>query len=212
MMDIAASSAATVRGLSDPSAHCRDYAGRLAAMMAATDWAPVATLAQELADCTVSRRQVFICGNGGSLGNAIHLANDFLYGVAKHPGRGLRVTALGANPAVLTCLANDEGYERVFELQLAELANPGDILLVLSGSGNSPNVVRALRKAREMGVRSYAILGFGGGRSAELADVVIHSPVDDMQISEDMQLVVGHMLMQWLWNNREALAAQHLGS
>jgi D-sedoheptulose 7-phosphate isomerase len=179
-------------------------------LMDATDWAPVGKLAQDLADCVVTRRRVFICGNGGSLGNAMHLANDFLYGVAKRPGHGLRVTALGANPAVLTCLANDEGYERIFEIELAELANPGDLLIVLSGSGNSPNVVHALRKARELGVKSYAILGFDGGLSATLADVVIHSAVDDMQISEDMQIVIGHMLMQWLWNNREVLAQQRI--
>lgn len=194
------------------AAHCHDYALRLSATMAAFDWQPVSRLAEDLADCRFSRRQVFICGNGGSLGNAIHLANDFLYGVGKRPGLGLRVTALGANPAVLTCLANDEGYERIFELQLAELAEPGDVLIILSGSGNSPNIVRALEKAREMGVKSYAIVGFDGGKASKIAEVVIHSPLNDMQISEDMQLIIGHVLMQWLWMNREALGRRTGGA
>jgi D-sedoheptulose 7-phosphate isomerase len=82
------------------------------------------------------------------------------------------------------------------------LANPGDVLVVLSGSGNSPNIVAALEQAKVMKVKSYAILGYTGGRCKELADVPIHFAVDDMQISEDLQLVVGHMLMQWLYLNR----------
>jgi D-sedoheptulose 7-phosphate isomerase len=148
------------------------------------------------------KKQVFICGNGGSAGNAIHLANDFLYGIAKRPGGGLRVNALSANSAVITCLANDIGYERIYSEQLSVMANPDDVLIVLSGSGNSPNIVAALEQAKAMNVKSYAILGFSGGRSKQLADVPIHFSVDDMQMSEDLQLVVGHMLMQWLYDNR----------
>ena len=110
--------------------------------------------------------------------------------------------ALSANPAVMTCLANDVGYEHVFSEQLAVQAEAGDLLIVLSGSGNSPNILCALEKAKVMGVKSYAVLGFAGGKSKQLADVAIHFPVDDMQIAEDMQLIVGHMLMQWLYTNR----------
>jgi D-sedoheptulose 7-phosphate isomerase len=189
----------------DPVKHFTHYAARLNAMLAGLDWAPVTALAGELADCVRTRRQIFIAGNGGSAGNAVHLANDFIYGIAKRPGSALRATALTANPAVLTCLANDEGYDRVFEIQLAEMAQPGDVLIVLSGSGNSPNIIRAIERAREMDVRSYALLGFGGGRAKELADVVIHAQIDDMQISEDLQMILGHMLMQWLWANREQI-------
>lgn len=193
--------------LTDPVAHFRDYAERLAELMRQFDWAPVATLARDLADATQTRRQVFFAGNGGSAGNAVHLANDFIYGIAKSPGRALRVHSLAANPAVLTCLANDEGYDRVFEIQLAELANRGDVLIVFSGSGNSPNILKVLEQARKMGVKSYAVLGYSGGKAKALADVAIHAPLDDMQVSEDMQLILGHMIMQWLWDNRAALAA-----
>ena len=178
------------------------YSARLQEVLRAGDWAPVERLANELLDCWKSGRQVFICGNGGSAGNAIHLANDFLYGISKVAGSGLRVIALPANAAVLTCLANDEGYDTIFSTQLAVLARTGDVLLAFSGSGNSPNIVSALVKAKEMGVRSYAVLGYTGGKAKQIADVPIHFAVDDMQISEDMQLVVGHMLMQWLYANR----------
>jgi D-sedoheptulose 7-phosphate isomerase len=164
----------------------------------------VEKLAEELHDCWQARRQVFLCGNGGSAGNAIHLANDFLYGISKMRGSGLRVTALPANSSVLTCLANDEGYEDIFSLQLAVQGQPDDVLIVLSGSGNSENIVRALKQAREMKMKTYAILGYSGGKAKALADVPIHFAIDDMQISEDLQLVVGHMIMQWLYSKRPA--------
>jgi D-sedoheptulose 7-phosphate isomerase len=192
--------------LTDPAACFADYAARTAALMAAFDWRQAAPLAHELADCAASRRQVFMCGNGGSAGNANHLASDFLYCAAKDPGHALRVVSLAANPSVLTCLGNDEGYDRIFEIQLRELADRGDVLIVFSGSGNSPNIVKALEAAKELGVTSFAVLGCTGGRCKALADHPIHFPIDDMQISEDMQIVVGHMLMQWLWENRAAIS------
>lgn len=178
------------------------YADRLSTVLAATDWSPVARLAEEVNRCWREGAQVFLCGNGGSAGNAIHLANDYVYGIAKRTGGGLRATALSANAAVITCLANDVGYDRIYAEQLAVQARAGDLLIVLSGSGNSPNIVAALEQAQHMGVRSCAILGFSGGKCKALADIPIHFPIDDMQISEDLQLVVGHMLMQWLYANR----------
>src|SRR5471030_1690409 len=92
----------------NPIAAFADYSRRLQAVLQTTDWSQVGRLAEELHDCWRSGRQVFLCGNGGSAGNAIHLANDFLYGISKTRGSGLRVNALPANSSVLTCLANDE--------------------------------------------------------------------------------------------------------
>lgn len=179
-----------------------DYASRLQASLSNAEWSGVAQLGSDIYECWLKKRQVFLCGNGGSAGNAIHLANDFLYGIAKQPGGGMRVNALSANSAVITCLANDIGYDRIYSEQLSVLGNPGDLLIALSGSGNSPNIISTLEQAKTMKIKSYAILGFTGGRCKDLADVPIHFPVDDMQISEDLQLVVGHMLMQWLFANR----------
>jgi len=176
-----------------------DYSQRLSELMADFDWAPVAQLANELLDCWRTGRQIFFAGNGGSAGNAVHLANDFLYGLSKRAGSGLRVEALTANTSVLTCLANDEGYEEIFSLQLAVKARAGDVLVVFSGSGNSPNIIRALEEAQRIGMRSYAVLGYGGGKAKALADISIHCAIDDMQISEDMQLIIGHMIVQWLY-------------
>ena len=182
-----------------------DYARRLAAAVDALPLDAVETFAEALLSCWRERRQVFIFGNGGSAGNAIHLANDYLYGISRKLGHALRVTALPANSSVLTCLANDEGYDGIFYRQLAVLAQPGDVAIAFSGSGNSPNIVKALEWCRGNGVRSFAVLGYSGGKAKALADVPIHVEVDDMQISEDLQLIVGHMLMQWLYRHHESL-------
>ena len=181
---------------------CAAYANKLSDVLGSSDWSSVAQLGKDVRECWLAGRQVFFCGNGGSAGNAIHLANDLLYGIAKRTGAGLKVQALSANPAVMTCLANDVGYDYIYSEQLAVLAESGDLLVVLSGSGNSPNILRVLEQATSMGVKSCAILGYTGGQCKSLADYSVHFSVDDMQISEDLQLVVGHMLTQWLYQNQ----------
>lgn len=183
----------------------RDYSQRLASAVDALPLEAVEALAYALLACWRDKRQVFIFGNGGSAGNAIHLANDFLYGISRKLGHALRVAALPANTSVVTCLANDEGYDSIFFRQLAVLAQPGDIAIALSGSGNSMNIIKALEWCKSNSVQTFALLGFGGGKAKILADVPIHVAVDDMQISEDLQLVVGHMLMQWLYDQRESV-------
>ena len=188
------------------------YTRTLTKIIGSQTWDKTELLAQAMLATWQDRRQFFLCGNGGSAGNAIHLANDFLYGVAsKLPYAGMRVEALPANTAVISCLANDVGYSEIFSEQLLAKACPGDLLLVLSGSGNSHNVVRALEVANEMGMKTFAILGYSGGRCLTLAQVPIHFEVNDMQISEDLQIVVGHMCMQWLAQNASKLDCVDLG-
>lgn len=187
-----------------------DYAKRLQTILAEADWSNVELLALDMKKCWIAKKQVFICGNGGSAANAIHLANDFLYGIAKIKGTGLRVQALSANSAVITCLGNDLGYKNIFSEQLAVQGQIGDLLIVLSGSGNSPNIITVLEQAKTMNIKSYAILGFGGGRCKALADTSIHFSINDMQIAEDLQLIVGHMLMQWLYANRPTIETKKI--
>ena len=182
---------------------CDSYVARLKSALDLLPKEGLEALANALLMAWKEKRQVFIFGNGGSAGNAIHLANDYLYGVSPHLGKALKVHALPANSAVLTCLANDEGYASIFIKQLAVLANPGDIAIALSGSGNSPNILNALEYCRENQIQSFAILGFSGGRAKSLANHAIHVPIDDMQISEDLQLVVGHLMMQWLHMHKD---------
>lgn len=181
--------------------HIDSYVERLARAMRLDAMREVPKLAEAMRQAWRDKRTVYFCGNGGSAGNAIHLANDFLYGVGKRHGIGMRVESLSANPAVITCLANDLGYDQIYAEQLRVKANPGDVLVVLSGSGNSPNVVQALEVGNALGMRTFAVLGFAGGACKRIAQHPLHFPIDDMQIAEDLQVIIGHMCMQWLCDN-----------
>ena len=178
------------------------YLGRLHNCFTKKNLEAIENLAKELRQAWIDGRNVYICGNGGSAANAIHIANDLHYGIgacgsgAKLPG--LRIEALPANTGIITCLANDTGYENIYAHQLEVKSQRGDILIALSGSGNSPNISKALQIANEIGVKTFAILAFNGGTSKDLAETVIHFEINDMQIAEDTQLVVGHLCMQWL--------------
>ncbi len=181
-----------------PKETIKNYQDRLINCMQSFDWSPVAQLAQKILSFQKEDRHVFLCGNGGSATNAMHIANDLLCLQLKWKGNGIKVTALPANQAVLTCLSNDAGYENIFSFQLERLGRKGDLLIVLSGSGNSPNILKAIDSAKNNGILTCAILGFDGGKCLSLVDIPIHFSVNDMQIAEDLQLIVGHMLVQWL--------------
>jgi D-sedoheptulose 7-phosphate isomerase len=178
-----------------------DYLHTATDALAAVPRHAVTRLAQAIRDAWAEHRQVFICGNGGSAANAIHLCNDLVFGVSPKGRDGVRAIALCDNPSVMTCLANDIGYEDVFAYQLAVQSRPGDLLIVMSGSGNSPNILKALAQARASGVRSAAILGFDGGKARAQADIVVHVPVADMQAAEDCQQCIGHAMTRWLVAN-----------
>lgn len=180
----------------------RAYVERLQGCFTEDILQKVQRLAEELLEVWVEGRNVYICGNGGSAANSLHMANDFHYGIgACGPGAelpGLRVEALPANVGVITCLANDTDYDNIYSNQLQVKGRPNDLLIVLSGSGNSANVVQALKTAKDLGMKTFAIVAFSGGRCKTATDVAIHFPIDDMQIAEDTQLVVGHICMKWL--------------
>ena len=153
---------------------------------------------ERLREARRNRRTVFLCGNGGSAANANHFATDLLFGLDKNPGPIWRVVSLSANASLLTCLGNDTGYENVFSKQLEVAGQADDLLIVYSGSGNSPNILRALETARSKGITSLAFLGFDGGRAKPLADLCLHFPVNDMQIVEDLHMITSHLLLRSL--------------
>lgn len=188
-----------------PISYFRRYSELLSTTLDQFDWAPVEQLSRNLMECWKTGKQLFLAGNGGSAGSANHFANDFLYPISKIKGSGIRVHSLSSNPAMLTCLANDEGYENIFSYQLAVLGKPDDVLLVFSGSGNSPNILNVLEEAKRLKMKSYAVLGYSGGKAKELADVPIHFAVEDMQIAEDTQSIVCHMIVQWLYAHRDSI-------
>ncbi len=175
----------------------KEYIHLLTTQLSEIQNTAIESLGKAILTAHTNGNRIFICGNGGSAANAAHIANDFLYG-ANPKGKGLRVMALPCNESVVTCLGNDLGYEQIFARQVNDFGEEGDILLVLSGSGNSPNVIAALQTARNRDMATAAILGFDGGRCKQLADIVIHFPIQDMQVSEDMQMIVAHILTRWI--------------
>jgi len=161
-----------------------------------------------LALCEARKKNscIFICGNGGSGANAIHIANDLNFVDGRLEG-AVRAEALTANSAVLTCIANDFSYDEIFSRQLEVKAKEGDVLISLSGSGNSGNIVQAIEFGNSIGMKTFSVLGFEGGVCKEISDYPIHFQVDDMQVSEDLQLVVGHICMKYLLS--DCMAANH---
>jgi len=186
-----------------------NYTTKLARDLKNLDWEIILRVASQLLEAWKKNRNIFICGNGGSAGNANHIANDLLYAVCEKTGLGLNVNSLCANPSIITCLANDVGYENIYSEQRAVHGNKGDILIVLSGSGNSPNVINAIQMAKSKKILSVAVVGFDGGRCKDLADICIHCKTNDMQIAEDIQLSIGHMMMQWLKQKIFAYKIEH---
>ncbi len=176
----------------------KEYTKKLASAIDNIPFKELDVLIKEIENKWNERKQIFLIGNGGSAGNAIHIANDWIYGVSKKLGGGIKVHALSANTAVLTCLANDEGYDQIFVRQLAVLANDGDMLIALSGSGNSKNIVNAVNYCNLNGIKTFAILGFDGGEVKKNVNVPLHIELNDMQISEDIQLIIGHIIMRTL--------------
>ena len=143
---------------------------------------------------------VFLAGNGGSASAASHFGQDLAKGTLADMGsqRRFRVIPLTDNVGFITALANDEGYESIFEQQLRNLGRPGDLLVAISGSGNSANVLRAVDYARSIGMRTIGVTGYDGGKLHKVADVPVHVPVWDMGMAEALHGVIFHLAMSRL--------------
>lgn len=148
-------------------------------------------------------KRIFICGNGGSAATASHFVCDFTKGVSLHQAVKYDFECLSDNTPLFSAIANDIGYDEVYELPLRAKLRQGDVVIGISGSGNSENVVRALRYANEHGGVSVAIVGYGGGRMLELAQHAVHVKIDNMQIVEDVHMILDHMMMYVLANAGE---------
>jgi phosphoheptose isomerase len=155
--------------------------------------------AQHLLTETLRRDgQIWACGNGGSAAIANHLVCDHAKGISTDTGIRPRVNSLSANIELITAIGNDIDYAEVFSEQLRLMGRPGDILLTISSSGDSENIVRAINRAREIGISTIALTGFAGGRSAKLADVNLHVDADNYGIVEDVHQSLMHLLAQFV--------------
>ncbi len=161
--------------------------------------AEIARVIDILTQARTEGRRIFIMGNGGSAAMASHFACDLSKGTVREGKARFKVLSLNDNVPLLTAYANDFGYETVFAEPLASLAEPGDVAMAISSSGNSPNVLRAMDVARERGLTTIGITGFEGGRLKEKVDVCVIVPADSqhpngMQHAEDGQWVVLHAI------------------
>jgi len=155
-------------------------------------------------------KTVYVFGNGGSAALASHCACDLGKGTVINGNRRFRVLALTDNVALMTALANDISYDGIFAEQLTPLVEKGDIALAISGSGNSPNVLKALHVAREAGALTIGLTGFQGGKMKSLCDLCVIIPSDNMQVIEDLHVSVNHSVFTSLRSRMLEAAAQDL--
>jgi len=143
---------------------------------------------------------VYICGNGGSASTASHFQNDFNKGISEYVENKFRFICLNDNVATLMAIANDIGYEEVFRFQLRNKITKNDLLIGISGSGNSKNVLYAVEYAKEQGAKVIGITGYTGGKLKEMADYRMHVDIMDMQVAEDIHMTFDHMMMKIFYN------------
>ncbi|MBI2504856.1 MAG: SIS domain-containing protein [Candidatus Latescibacteria bacterium] len=176
--------------------HIKSYLIELNHALNTLDLAAVQQAREWVGETRRKGRQLFLCGNGGSAATASHLANDLGKGASygKPAARRFRVVALTDNVPWMTALANDVGYESIFAEQLRNLGQEGDLLIAISGSGNSPNVLKAVEVAREQGMRSVGWCGFGGGKLAGLVDLPVVVGSHHMGRVEDVHAVLMHLI------------------
>jgi D-sedoheptulose 7-phosphate isomerase len=179
----------------------RPFLERVGQELLRIDPAEVKALADAIHECYQSGRTVFLCGNGGSGSNCSHFCEDLGKGTLRRQDfdndqkRRLRVLSLTDNTPYILAWGNDEGFERVFVEQLKNLAGPGDLLIAVSGSGNSPNVLRAVEWANRNGLKTFGCTGFSGGKLRALARQGLHVPLEDMGIVESIHLTAFHWVV-----------------
>jgi D-sedoheptulose 7-phosphate isomerase len=178
----------------------RDQLQRTIELLGQIDMAAVGRLVDKLHEAYETGKRVFIFGNGGSAATASHLAEDLAKSTVKDMtvARRLRVLSLTDSVPFISALGNDWGYDAVFREQLVTNAAPGDVAIAFSGSGNSPNVVNAIKWAKENGLFTCGFTGFNGGQLKALVDLSIHSPVLDMEIAENCHMVESHLVVNGL--------------
>ena len=176
-----------------------DYLAEVTKASQDVDLSRVDALVDLLAETYQSDGAVFVIGNGGSASNAAHLAQDLSKGAIPYlEGTRFRVLSLVDNVAFMTAIANDIGYERVFELQLPQFAKSGDVLIAISGSGNSPNIIAAAEYAKANGIKLVGVTGFDGGKLKGMSDFSVHVPCNNMCMSEAVHSILFHMVADLL--------------
>jgi D-sedoheptulose 7-phosphate isomerase len=190
----------------DIKKHLHDYAVDVAQRVVNSDFDTLAAIVKRLAQAKADAKTIYTAGNGGSAATASHVCNDLVKGCRVNEREGFRAVCLSDSNAIVTCLANDFSYEDIFSIQLKTFAVKGDLLMVFSGSGNSPNIISALKTAREMGIFTIGFSGRNGGKMKELCDLLLIAPTDSMEQIEDMHLLYEHAMISAI---KESLTINH---
>ena len=182
--------------------HASDYADayfdHLSAATASIDRAAVEAAARRIADAAKAGQRIYSCGNGGSAAIANHLVCDCMKGIRSDSTLRPQVVSLSTTVEIITAIGNDIGYDEVFRFQLESLARKGDVLVAISSSGNSPNIINAIEWAKANGVTTIAMTGFSGGGAAKLADISLHVDAQNYGIVEDLHQSLMHLLAQYI--------------
>ena len=179
----------------------RPFLERVGQELLRAEPAEIKRLADLMYDCYERGRFIFVCGNGGSGSNSSHFCEDIGKCTLRREDfdndnkKRVRIMSLTDNTPYILAWANDEGFERVFAEQLKNLASPGDLLIAISGSGNSPNILRAVEWANKHGLTTFGCTGFSGGKLRTLAQHNFHVPIDDMGIVESIHLAAFHWIV-----------------
>jgi D-sedoheptulose 7-phosphate isomerase len=181
----------------------KDYIKGLKDVLDRIPLGPVEEIIQAIELAQNNRQQVFVIGNGGSAATASHMMNDLSKGTLGHKGDApwprLRVIALTDNVSLMTAWANDTDYHHIFSEPLKNLAQRGDLLIAISASGNSPNIIAAVAAAKQIGVKVIGLAGFGGGKLANLADISFVVPSDGYGPVEDVHMILDHIITGYLY-------------
>ena len=172
-----------------------EYKNLLTSAVAEFDFAQLEPAVQLVRETYLADRQIFTIGNGGSAAVAVHLAADFGKNIAKPGEKHPRIMTLCANSSALTALGNDCGYDETFSGQLRNFLNPGDLVIAVSSSGNSPNIVKGVEFAQANGGKVIGMSGFSGGRLKELADISLHVPINVYEVVEDVHSIFCHAII-----------------
>jgi D-sedoheptulose 7-phosphate isomerase len=162
----------------------------------------IVRLADEFTDCIKSGGKILLCGNGGSAADCQHIAGELVVRLNSDSQReALPAIALTVNPSVVTAAANDFGFERIFSRQVEALGRSGDYLLCITTSGNSPNLLFACEAANKKGLKTFALLGKGGGKLKDLVDFSLVVPSNDTQRIQEVHITIGHILVLLIEKN-----------
>ena len=176
----------------------KNYFDREKEVMSKLNFDEIAEAVMAIKDAYEREATVYVFGNGGSAATASHLVCDFNKGICEKLDKKFKLICLSDNTPVLTAIANDISYEDVFYFQLKNKLKKDDLILAISGSGNSKNVIKAVEYAKIVGTRTVGVTGFSGGKLRELADYHMHVNVEDMQITEDIHMAFDHMMYRVL--------------